>query len=245
MVDLLRCEFLKLKRSRMILISFLGALATPVMVFVGAIKFRIEKPGSVITYSSFFTQCNQYMIMLFGLVVYTVIAAYLFSREYSENTLKTILTVPVSKLSFIAGKFIMLLIWILCLTSITWISSIFLAMLSNSVDFSFVVLKKSVVQYFGGALLMYFTLSPFIFLTIWMKGLVAPIIAATTIAMGNVALAGESLAALFPWSSSYLLVTNGIKETGYSVVVVISIIISVSILGIAASIIYFQREDVN
>lgn len=48
------------------------------------------------------------------------IAAYLFSREYTESTLKTILPIPISRTKLLIGKFCTLLLWIVMLTLVTW-----------------------------------------------------------------------------------------------------------------------------
>lgn len=90
----------------MFLISILGAMVAPIMVFAGLIKVKITEPEKVITYWDMMEQTNLYMLLFFGIIVYGVIAAYLFSREYSENTLKSILTVPVSKEAFLIAKFL-------------------------------------------------------------------------------------------------------------------------------------------
>lgn len=245
MIQLLSCEILKLKRSKMVLISCLGALATPVMVFVGVVKFRLDQPGHMTTFASFFLQSNMYTMLLFGLIVNTVIASYLFSRENTENTLKTILTVPISRILFILSKFVMLLIWMLSLSVITWISSLCLGIIVGCVNLSMDIVMNSIVQCLFGTILMYLVLLPFVYLILRVKNLVLPIICATTVAMINVAMAGESLAALFPWSSFYLLVSGDIDKTEYSPTVVLVMILVTALVGFGLSIWHFNKEDVK
>ncbi|RBQ24358.1 hypothetical protein ALNOE001_02860 [Candidatus Methanobinarius endosymbioticus] len=60
-----------------------------------------------------FDSCLMHTMLLFGLIVCVMMGAYLFSIEYTENTLKTILTIPISKLSFITSKFLILFIAII------------------------------------------------------------------------------------------------------------------------------------
>lgn len=86
MLDLLYCEVLKLKRSKMFMLSCIGVTATPLMVFIGMIREKIKHPNVSTTYSAMFSEINMYALMLFGLLVYTVIAAYIFSREYTKNS---------------------------------------------------------------------------------------------------------------------------------------------------------------
>jgi len=249
LVNLLYCELLKLKRSKMLLISFLGALVTPSMMIADGIKIHYSKPDTIITFADLYDSCSLYTMMLFGLIVYSVIAAYLFSREYTEKTLKTILTVPVSKLTFIISKFIMLFIWIMALTLISWASMFVLAALFGAAfeiaEFSTVVAVKYLGEMVLGGIFMFLTITPFAFLAIWTKGLVVPIITAAAIAMGNVALSNEALGALYPWTASLMLIRGEITQTGYPYLLVITLIAVVSIFGFLASIIYFQREDIK
>ena len=192
MFPLLYCEFLKLKRSKMFLISVLGAMVAPIMVFAGLIKAKISEPDKIITYLDMLEQTNLYVLLLFGVIVYGVIAAFLFSREYTENTLKLVLTVPVSKGAFLITKLLMLFLWMMILTAVAWVSTLVLSIVGNAAEFNVNVIIQSLEEYFLGSFLLYFSMSPFVFLTLWHKNLVSPIIAAATVVLGNVALANQN-----------------------------------------------------
>ncbi|WP_010271590.1 ABC transporter permease [Paenibacillus senegalensis] len=249
MANLIYCELLKLKRSKMLLISFLGALVTPLMMIADGMKVHFSEPDIEITLSGLYFSCSLYTMVLFGPVVYSVIAAHLFSREHSEQTLKTVLTVPVSKLSFMASKFIMLLIWIMGLTLVTWAAMFILGAAFGAVfgiaEFSFMVAIRYLGEMIPGGLLMFLTVSPFAYLAVRSKGLVLPIIAAATVVMGNVGLSNEALGALYPWTAIYLVVSGGIAQTGYPVSIAVALIALVSILGFLLSFVHFHREDIK
>jgi bacitracin transport system permease protein len=227
----------------MFFISILGAMVAPTMVFAGLIKARITEPEKVITYWDMLGQTNLYMLLLFGIIVYGVITAYLFSREYTENTLKSILTVPISKEAFLIAKFLMLFVWMMILTMVAWVSTLGLSIVGNVAEFSGTVIMQSLKEYFLGALLLYFTMSPFVFITLWHKNLVSPIISVATVVLGNVALANEDLAVFFPWSSPYLIASGDIKKLSYSIEAALVIIFVVFFIGIVASFVYFKRQD--
>lgn len=245
MVNLLYCEFLKLKRSKMLLISVLGAMVAPIMVFAGLVKAKITEPDKIITYWDMLEQTNLYVLLLFGVIVYGVIAAYLFSREYTENTLKAVLTVPVSKGAFLTSKFLMLFVWMMILTAVAWVVTLILSVIGNAAEFSVDIIVESLKEYFLGAFLLYFTMSPFVFITLWLKNLVTPIIATATAVLGNVALANEDLGVLFPWTSPYLIASGDIVKYSYSTETALTIILAVFSIGIFASFIYFEKEDVK
>jgi len=219
------------------------------MMVAEGIKRFYSEPDAIITLAGFYNGCSLYTMLLFGLIVYAVIAAYLFSREHSEKTLKTILTIPVSKTSFIISKFIMLFIWILALMIVTWFGTLIFAALYGAIfrlgEFSIAVAIEYLGKMLIGGALMFLTISPFAFLATWTKGVVVPIIAAATIAMVNVALTNEALGALFPWTATFLFVDGRMAQTGYPYPLSIGLIALVSILGFLASVVYFKREDVK
>lgn len=245
MGSLLYCEFLKLKRSKIFIISILGGMVAPIMMFVDLIKIKLSSPDKVFTYSGMLDSTNLYTIAIFGIVVYALIASYLFSREYTENTLKSILTIPVSKASFLASKFLMLYIWMMVLTLVSYFTTILVCVIGRVSDPSLYVLIDSLKEFLIGASLLFLVLSPFVFITIWLKSLMPPIIAAATIVMGNVALSNEDLGVLFPWSSPYLIASGKVYEYSYPIEASLFILLLVSVLGVVFSFIYFKKQDIK
>jgi bacitracin transport system permease protein len=233
----------------MLLISFLGALVTPSMMIAAAVKMHYSDPDAVITLFRLYDDSLLYIMCLFGTIVHAVVAAYLFSREYSEKTLKVILTVPVTRSAFIISKFIMLFLWIMALTLVSWAGIYALAAAFHAIfglsEFSAAVAAEFFGKMAAAGVLMFLTISPFAFLALWSKGLVVPIISAAAVAMGNVMLTNEDLGALYPWASSYFLIKGEISSTGYPYPLVISLIAIVSIFGFIASGYYFSKEDIQ
>lgn len=249
MGNLIFCELIKLKRSKILVISFLGAMAAPVMMLVEAIQMHFEYPEQTATLVHFYDNSLLYTMLLMNLMVFVIIAAYLFSREYTEKTLKMILPVPVSKSKLIASKFCVLFFWIMMLTIATWIGALILAALYHAVfgmlDFTFVV----AIQWFGkllfSGILLFLTISPFAFIAEKTKGLFVPMIVAAGVVMVNAALSNQELGALYPWIATYLLVKGKTASTGYPIWLSVSIIVLVSIIGFATTFHYFQKEDIK
>ncbi|MGL5256683.1 MAG: ABC transporter permease [Proteocatella sp.] len=245
MVSLLQCEFMKLKRSKMTIISILGAMVNPFMILVEILKERSNNPDVIVTYSGIFSQSNMYMILIFGLIVYTVFASYLFGREYTENTLKTILTIPVSKSSLLISKFLTLIIWCVGLSILSWFFCLIVGLLANASELNMTVVLSSLFECSFGTLLLVLMFSPIVFITIWTKGIVIPVITSATIVMFNAALTNENIGALFPWTSIYLVASNRILETGYPVILSVSLILFTIIVGFSLCFYYFNKEDIK
>ena len=119
MFTFIEMEFLKLKRSKIFLLSLLGAVLPPLLMFIAVTSFDEGQ-----TFEALFTNVNMYMSAMFAVLIFAIIISYLFGREYNEHTLKTMLTIPVSREKFLASKYIMFLVWIVILTVVTSISTL-------------------------------------------------------------------------------------------------------------------------
>ena len=102
MLNLLYCELLKLRHSKMISISVLGAVAVPFMLLVEELQTHAEHPEEKILLDQVYANSVLYMLLLANMMVSVAIASYLFSREYAENTWKTILPIPISRTKVLA-----------------------------------------------------------------------------------------------------------------------------------------------
>ena len=119
MLTFIEMEFLKLKRSKIFLLSLLMAALPSVLMFIATFAFDETQ-----SFSMLFSTVNMYMSALFAILLFSIIIAYLFGREYNEHTLKTMLTVPISRGKFLASKYVMFLIWILILTVVTSVTTL-------------------------------------------------------------------------------------------------------------------------
>ena len=104
----------------MVLISVAGVLSTPLLMLIEALQTHFDKPEIIFTLSDIYSDSVLYIMLLVNIMIYVAIAAYLFSREYTESTLKTILPIPISRTKLLIGKFCTLLLWIVMLTLVTW-----------------------------------------------------------------------------------------------------------------------------
>ena len=245
MVNLIAAEFTKLKRSRMALITVLGAMVTPFVLLVSIIKEMAGDNSQSFTFQQIFSQNSMYLLMLFGLMVYAVFAAYLFSREYSEDTLKTILTIPVSKNALLAAKFVVLFCWCMFLSLLCWVFCLLVGLATGSTGLSLNLVVNSLAEVVIGTTLLAGLMTPIVFVAIWTKGLVVPIVCGAALVMFNAALSSEEWGALFPWSASYLLATKSVEKTGFSPVLSLTIVLATMIIGGILCVWRFSKKDIK
>lgn len=101
------------------------------------------------------------------------------------------------------------------------------------------------VKMFLGGVFLCATQTPFIYLTIRTKEFVAPLIGVAAVSLINVVLSNSGIAGFYPWSASYLLVMGRLSRQGCPREISLAVIFIMSLLGIAASLCRFQREEVR
>lgn len=122
-------EIVKLRRSK---ITWLSWLAFSIMPLVGGLfMWIIKEPlraaelgllGKKAQFAGVTADWSSYFGLLLqttgigGMILVSVIAAYVFGREYSDGTAKNLLTLPVGRHWFVAAKLTVVLVWFGALT---------------------------------------------------------------------------------------------------------------------------------
>ena len=57
-------------------------------MLIEALQTHFDKPEIIFTLSDIYSDSVLYIMLLVNIMIYVAIAAYLFSREYTESTLK-------------------------------------------------------------------------------------------------------------------------------------------------------------
>ncbi|MFA5785635.1 MAG: ABC transporter permease [Actinomycetota bacterium] len=125
----LATEFLKLRRS---LITWLSWVALSIIPLVGALfMWIVREPeraaklgllGQKTQFAGFTADWPSFFKLLLqttgigGMILVSVIAAYVFGREYSEGTAKNLLALPVGRHWFAVAKLAVVLVWFGILT---------------------------------------------------------------------------------------------------------------------------------
>lgn len=249
MLKLLKCECIKLKRSKFLLIGLLGTLIVPLFVYVKAVEGYLSNSDNVISVFSLYDSAIMFLMLLFAPMVLTVLGAWIISREYTDGTLKNIFVIPVSQTAFICGKLLFFAIMAFMFMLVSWLEILILALLCNCFipvtqltipSFLFFFIKMLL-----GGLLLCFTQTPFMYLTIRGKGFVAPLIAIAAVSLINVVLSNSPIAGFYPWSASYLLVMGRLSGPGCSKEISSLIILMMGLLGITASLYRFKKEELK
>lgn len=248
MLKLLQCEYIKLKRSKFLLIGILGTIIVPFFVIVKAVANYFSNSEYVISLFSLYDSALMFLMLLFAPLVLTILHAWIISREYTDGTLKNIFAVPISHTTFLCGKLLFLAALTFMFMLICWLEILVLALFGSlfipTTELTVPSALFFLIKMLFGGLLLCATQTPLVYLTIRTKGFITPLIAISAISLINVVLSNSQIAGYYPWSASYFIVTGHLSGLNCPQEISVSIILIICLSGIAASLLRFKKTPV-
>lgn len=249
MLNIPLCEIKKLKNSKIIILCIIGSFAVPAMMLIEAIQTHFEHPDRIFTLWDIYDNSFLYAMLLMNIMISIAITSYIFSREYLDNTLKTVLPIPVSRIKLLIGKYIVTLLLTLLINIITWAGILLFLGIYHSIftlsEFRLSIALSWLIKFLYSGILIFFTTTPFSYLAMKTKGFVAPMVISSAVVMGSAALSNQNIAALYPWTATFFLIKGSLASKGFPILLSIVIIIFTSIFGFVATFKYFYNEDLK
>lgn len=128
MLNLIQVEFLKLRRRKLVLLMLLSALFMPLL---GLFYFQGAGSAGVSEIQFYKWTALSYTPWIILPVVLGVLSAMLMYDENQNDMLKQLWIVPVSRMGYFFGKFIVVLCYSICFMLLTAIASAILGILSG------------------------------------------------------------------------------------------------------------------
>ena len=239
MLTFIQMEFLKLKRSKIFLLSVLMAALPSLLMYIATFAF-----DEVQAFDALFTNVNMYMSVLFAVLLFSIIMAYLFGREYNEHTLKAMLTVPISRGKFLVSKYLMFLIWILILTVVTSVTTLVFGFAAGLTGFTLKLFIDSFAQLLLANVLLFLTFSPFVFISLFVTNMVPAMVGGASLTLVNMLVYGQTWAPYVPCVCPYLIASGEIADYSVNVMTPYGLILATFLIGAVISYIYFTKKDV-
>lgn len=251
MLDIIYCEWLKLKHSKIVMVSFFGSFICPVLTLSSYyIRNYMIAPKRVGDLFEIYDNAITFIMLLFGPILMALAAIFLISREYTERTWKTIFVVPVSRIRILIGKFWILFFLMMAFMILSWFE---ILVLSGLCSFLFGISGVTgmgalffLVRMIQGGIFLYPTITPFFYLALRTKGGFAPFLVIAGISLVNVVLSNTPVSRFWPWLlPNYLLsVSIGrIKPEKEGLILGIFIVGVVFVVGIGGSMRRIWKED--
>jgi len=250
-------ECMKLRRSKIVWISFLLFLFIPFMMglmfFVQKHPEIADKLGIIGTKANMLrlgsTDWPAYLGFLtqgmagIGLIGFGFVTSWIFGREYSDRTVKDILALPVSRSFIIFAKFTVIVIWCILLTFIYWAFGLIFGKLIDISGWSAEIIIQLTNTYIATSLFTVLLCSPVAFLASYSRGYLLPMafVILTMILANFTGLVG--LGPYFPWAIPGLLsVPAGTEGMGLGASSYI-IIAGTSLLGLGGTLAWWHKAD--
>lgn len=256
MHHVLLTELLKLKRTR---ITWLSWLVVTIMPLVGAgFMWIVMEPeraarlgllGTKADFIGVAADCSGYFNFLLqttgigGLVLISVITAYVFGREYSEATVKNMLALPIARHWFVVAKLGIVLIWSGILAAWLVVEGLILCLLMGLQGYSASLAAAFAVDILL-AVLVGWLLAPFV---AWVaasgRGYLAPLGFAIFMLVIGMAIGATGWGKWFPWSIAPLFAGVAGPPTESLAPESVSILVVAFIVGVAGAIIHVRYAD--
>ncbi len=165
MLRIIKTEFLKLKRFHILLIGLIGMTFPAILsVFTQAVA-TAEVTTQKFDFSALFNSTIWNSATIFMPVIFTLIGGYLINREYTDNTLKIILPIPVTFQCLLFGKLLAMGILSVLFGLYSYAVTLAVGLLSGITGLSAAVLFTGFLQMLGTAALTYTAILPIIAFT--------------------------------------------------------------------------------
>ncbi|HUE98453.1 MAG TPA: ABC transporter permease [Anaerolineales bacterium] len=167
-------EALKMRRSKVPLFTAIGFSIAPMMggLFMvilkdpeaarsmGLITAKAQLVAGVADWPTFFGILAQ-AVAVGGAILFAIVTAWVFGREFSDRTAKELLALPTSREAIVAAKFVVIVVWTFALTVLIFLIGLVVGNLVVIPGWSEELLLSAGVDVLGAAALT-ITLLPFV-----------------------------------------------------------------------------------
>jgi ABC-2 type transport system permease protein len=248
-------ELRKAIRSKMPLWTALGSLFLPIAV--GLLVLLAKNPqlsgklgllgtkSNLLAYSATdwpsYLVLSREMLSAGGFFLFIIAVSWIFGREFADGTLKDLLAVPVERLSILAAKFIIAILWSVVISVLMLLFSLVIGLLIRLPGGTLPILLEGNIVGAATAGLVILVVLPFAFLASVGRGYILPLAASVlALIMANLSMV-VGLAEYFPWSIPlyYAQTPNSLVGASYWIVFI------TSIAGMGATYLWWMYADQN
>jgi ABC-type transport system involved in multi-copper enzyme maturation permease subunit len=224
MTRVLAAEFVKLKRARMPLwtvvavlvyallnLAMLPAVTKPEVLskiaqaggaFGQAVKAGLYRP----TWQNYLLGGAWGIAGSWGVLTFSLVAAYLFAHEYRERTLQNTLTLPVRREYVVLAKLVVLAAWVLGLTILSVAFQVGVVAILGASGFAWSHVFDALADSIAVSLLIYLTLPAVAWFAMLGRGYLPPMLFALAAMMLGNGIASTAASRWFPWTMGIDLV---------------------------------------
>ena len=162
MITLIKTEFQKIKRYHILLIGMIGMTCSPLLQFLSQLIINEELRDPHYNFAALIKNTIWGNTQIFMPLLFTLTAGYPINREHTDDTLKYILTVPVSYRRFLCGKLLSVGILSVLFGIYSLIVAAVTSVLAHLPDIRFAVFMRALPQMAVLSVCVYIVVLPII-----------------------------------------------------------------------------------
>lgn len=249
-------ELLKVRRSRMPLYTLLGFALAPLadgffMVVlkdpelarrVGIISAKAQIVAGAAdwpTYLGFLAQATA----VGGFILFSLIASWLFGREFADYTVKDLLALPTPRSSLVLAKFIVVAVWAAVLTAVVYLIGLGVGQAVGLLPAPAQVWRSATVILAITAGLTILNVTPVAFFASAGRGYLPPMGAAILVLVLAQIIAAAGWGEFFPWSIPALYAgIGGVQNLSLSPISYV-LVGATGLIGVIATLVWWEWAD--
>ena len=160
MGNIIKTEFLKLKRYSVIKAGIIMTVLSPLL----SLFYSTANGGQTWTFDYFMQQVMISNCTLFFPIIIALIAGYIITREYTDDTMKNISTIPIPYKQLLSGKLLVLLLLTICFSFIGCVIALAINIIAGFSGAHFGNLFNMFIRVIGANIGIYISVLPIILL---------------------------------------------------------------------------------
>lgn len=249
-------ELLKARRSKVPLLAAIGITLAPVMdglfMFImkdperaremGLLSVKAQMAMSTADWTTFFSVLSQ-AIAIGGVIVFSIVTAWIFGREFSDHTAKDLLALPTSRENIVLAKLVVIAGWVLAVTVWIFVVGLLIASLVEIPGWTTHLAWKSFADVLLAAAMTLVLMTPVAFIASMGRGYLPPLgFAVLTIFLAQI-IAATGWGDWFPWAVPALFSGAAGPRDELLGAHSYMLVILVGIAGIAATFHWWRTAD--
>jgi ABC-2 type transport system permease protein len=249
-------ETLKARRSKIPLLAFAGFTLAPLMdglfMFImkdperaremGLLSVKAQLAMSTAEWSTFFSVLTQ-AIAIGGAIVFSIVTAWIFGREFSDHTAKDLMALPTSREQIVLAKLMVISIWVFITSVWVYLAGLIIGNLVDIPGWTTALAQRSFADVLLTSAMTLLLMTPVAFIASMGRGYLPPLGWAVLTIFFSQIIAATGWGDWFPWSVPALysgVVGPREEQLGFHSYVVL---ISTGLIGIALTFWWWRSAD--
>lgn len=245
MIRSIRSERLKLRKSWLVRLSFAIGLLMPLLTLCMVVFSQQARDSELSMFFLIVRQNHIFLTIMIGNLLFSLMTANLFYREFQYGTIADIISVPVKRWEYILAKEFILLVWIMAIGLFSYGVCVLIGAVSGMDGFTGSMVLSGLWRYALATLLSFIPLQIIVWATVAFKNYVVSLgISIIALVGAIVAFNTTDFIFVYPFSIAFVL-TNFHKAITPDQVMVGAIALAVILLiCFSGTLISFKRMDI-